>query len=412
MGANITKQLTNTNITNQTELDLFTSIKNSMDVINKSVSNSILDVSVDITNTSNSSSNVSQAVVITVKDTQKFSAGDINQDMNVKINFEAVSKAISNGDFANKMQTDMSKKFGQSGSGTNDLTASLKSVLDQLNQQTKDEPLLSILPDIGLKQTTQETNTNVVNSIKKKLDTFISNSNKIQDIVEKNFKTNLKNNINNKCLSISDIKQSVKIDVKNTTEATFEDINQKLVIEKMSNCINNSNFGAKILEDMATSNIADISQKGESKNKAKADLDSTIKLTNTQKIGIGIAGGVLFLFLFIGIIYVYNRKKKNRKSNHQYQKYSRNSRQYAQDPRQYIQDPRQYTQDPRYTQDPVQYSQDPRYTQDPGYTSEFSENSENLTMYGGNNKKKIIPIYFIILFFINLIIRKIKKIFI
>jgi len=408
MGADISKQTTNTNVVNQISNDILNSVQNSIDVINESVSNSILDVSTNITNNSTSNVGVVQSIKAKVSgDTAIVS--DIGQDATIKINFEAVNKAIASGDFANKMQADMSQKFGQSGSATNKLQNGLDSVLKQIIAQEKKGgggALMGILPDfssigkVGISE--QETNTNSINNVKSNLKSFINNSQKIHDIVQKNYETNLKNNITNKCSNVVTINQNQEFTIEGKSLGKLEGSKQKAAVDAFVKCMNNGSFGAKILEDMGVTKKITGDQDGKIRNDVKNRLKSDVSQEISQKIGgIGtmqmiIMGIVLIVGLGILAKFMKNNNKQKMMQQMMMQQYGQ--QQYGQQYGQYPQ--QQYGQ---YQQQ--QYEQYPQQQ----YGQQYGQQQP---MQGGFNENKIIPVYFIILFLINLIIRKIKKIYI
>ena len=163
------------------------------------------------------------------------------------------------------------------------------------------------------KGTTQETNTEVMNNVENNLKTYITNSNKLQDIVEKNFTTMLKNNIKNSCKSITNINQIQKYNINVKKDIKIGEIGQKAKIDAVINCINNGKFCAKVLEDMGITREITGKQDGKITNTVKTKLDSETKLKNVQKIGSSFGGIIGVIILLLIIRWIYKKHKKNKK---------------------------------------------------------------------------------------------------
>ena len=283
--------------------------KNTLEILNKSINNTVINTTLEIAKSCTNSIITSQNIKIN----NLVSSGDINIDSNQSqqsiIDFSCIQSDKINKEILN----DLNEKIKLS------LNSIMDTELEQFLASNASSSAISELGTIGNTQSdtgvSQTTNTNVQNINKKII------SNIIENTIKNNFDQKILNTCINKVVSIqgfslSDVKAGGTINIS---------ISQDILIKSFSNCIQNSdlsskitnalvkNFGLETKDESITK--SETTQEVKASSQAKGTGFATIiSKANAPLIMSGFVS-VLFMSMAIGgglLFLMLNNKKKKK----------------------------------------------------------------------------------------------------
>lgn len=282
------------------------SVVNSSDISQSIMNNSVSKVTQKI---SNSSSNT----VVTgnelnwgpITATGNVTIDDINQSINIQVNFKAINKALTESKLSNSILSDLQSSLKNDSNLSSLLQGSLnnisKSVDSAKGAASADlAGLVSIpLPWGGSKTTSDSEVTNsIINTVNTNVSNNIKLSNNISNIVEQN----LNQVVANKCSNKSVAQNIINIaSISSGGDVNISEINQSIRLNSIASCLNLAEVGTQFLQNMKIdSNVA---SERLSKSNVTADSNASTDIASKNNAK-GSTSSISFFSVIIIIIII------------------------------------------------------------------------------------------------------------
>lgn len=252
----------------------------------------------------------------------------ISQESQVKVSLDAINEAVKTGVFQTNLENKLKTKFDQAGEVANKLETDLASAVNQsaqLEQPTVQGNniglgLLSFpspFPDFGGgTETSNISNTDIQNKVQNYFENNVVNKTVISNKIKNIMKDHIEENIKSTCFANAMSGQFAEIGNVNVSGNADVNLNglidQKSVVEAVAKCLNKTNIGNKVLNEIGIDMESYTVQKQQIENEAAAkvveEISQTAELTAQETLWsslpyiAAILGGVIILIIVVKLV--------------------------------------------------------------------------------------------------------------